>query len=114
MFVQASSTIVLPVEIEYVNEDGTIDPRTLKCRFKRPSQKQIDDIFDRVNRGVLNDPKLLEEYFLGWTEDTKDVQGNLLENTPENREMVLDVHPTRPSVVRKFLSHIQGAKAKNS
>lgn len=113
MFIQASSSFVLPVDIEYLKEDGSTETRTLKCKFKRLSQTEIDNLFDRINRGQINDAKVIEEVFQGWTPDTKDVNGNALEYNPENHDKVLDVHPTRPSIVRTFLNAIQGIKTKN-
>lgn len=114
MFVTASANYAIPVKIDYLNEDGSTKTRVLMCRFKRLSQTEIDALFERASMGNLTDVQVIAEVFRGWTDDTTDEQGNKLEYTPENCAKVMDVYPTRPTIVRAFLDTIQTVKTKNS
>lgn len=111
--ISVSPSYVAPVNVDILGDDGTVQNRVLMCRFKRLSQKEIDDLHEQCAKGLTSDAKVISEVLLGWTENPLDENGNPMEFNPENLAKVLDIYPTRPSVARKFFETIQGARAKN-
>jgi hypothetical protein len=100
------------VNVELPGNQGKGKTVQFTAEFKRLSQTAIESVHERANAGELSDSQLLDEVLLGW-DGVQDEDGNALEFNDDNLATVLDIFPTRPSIVRAFFASLKGAKEKN-
>jgi hypothetical protein len=111
--IDLSKTYTYPVTIEIKTEDGKTKKQSFKAKFNRYSQTELDEIIKDSQDNEINDQQLAEKVLVGW-EGIQDADGNDLEFNNENRDVVLDAFPVRPSVIEAWFESLQGAKRKNS
>lgn len=100
-----------PVKVDLPTETG-VQTVSFKARFKRVSQEELDDFRDRLEGDDFTDRELVHEVMCGW-EGVTDEEGATLDFNPDNLNALLNMYPTRPTIVKTFYDSIKGAKRKN-
>lgn len=100
------------VNVELPGNHGKAKTVQFTAQFKRLSQTAIESVTQRLNDGELDDAKLIDEVLLGW-DGVQDDDGTALEFNDDNLAKLLDIFPTRPSIVKAFFASLKGAKEKN-
>lgn len=110
--IAATPTYSATVKVDFILEDGKTETRSFKAKFKRLEQSELDTISEGAREGSMTDSEIVDRVLVGW-DGVADEHGNPLEFNPENLKALLNLHPTRPSIVRTFYATIGGSKAKN-
>lgn len=108
-----SDHIVYPVTVKFLDGNGKTVPKKFRAHFVRLSQSELDDLIEKSQNKEISDADLADRVFVGW-DDVTDDNGQPLEFTPALRDQLLDIYPTRPSVIAAWFESITGgAKRKN-
>jgi hypothetical protein len=110
--VAVSETYITPVAVDIVGDNNKSKTHVFKARFKRLKQSELESLSERLAAKELTDSALIDEVMVGW-QDVADAEGNPLEFNPDNLEALLEIYPTRPTIVRTFFDSHNGAKRKN-
>ena len=94
------------VEIPFRLEGGKIEIRKIEAKFKRLSQKEVEDLLD-PNQPPRKDRELLNDVMLDW-KGVGDEGGAPLDFTPTNFDAFLGVIPVQSTLVKAFFQSMQG------
>lgn len=101
-----------PVKVDLPTDKGKTRTVEFTAKFKRLTLSQIDALQTGIADGTVTDAGVVDEVLLGW-EGVQDEDGSELEFNSHNLALLLDIYPTRPSLVRAYFASLAGAKAKN-
>lgn len=110
--ISTNPTYTTPVKVDVPGDNGKTEQKAFTAIFKRLSQEELDDVTDRLGAKTLTDKGLIDEVLVGW-KDVQDENSTPLEFNETNLAALLNVFPTRPTIVKTFFASISGAKAKN-
>lgn len=110
--IAATPTYTAEVKVDVPTDNGKTVQRVFQAKFKRPTQSELDNIYKRINDKELTDHALIDEVMVGW-DGVADEEGNALEFSPENLVALLEIHPTRPTIVQRFFDTVHGSQRKN-
>lgn len=110
--IAVNPTYTASVKVDIPSDDGKTIQRMFKAKFKRLPQSELDALTDRLKEKEMDDDAVVRAVMVGW-EGVADQDGNALEFNEENLAALLEVFPTRPSIVRTFFATINGSKTKN-
>lgn len=114
MFVIAQKpTYTIPVKVLIPSDKGKTTSHTFTAEFRRMSMREIEEMNARLKEQTITDTQLLQDVMVGWGEDVQDADGNPLPFTERNFEALLDVYPTRGTLVKAFMESLSSASAKN-
>lgn len=116
-----SATYEWPVEIRTPAADGSYKKFDFVGEFKRHPQSRIDDIHNQLRLQaarkdlfvILTDDMLIDDVFVGWTGIT-DPAGSVVQVTPENRSMLLEIPGMKKAVISAWFEVVNGIERKNS
>ncbi|WP_136414830.1 phage tail assembly chaperone [Herbaspirillum sp. ST 5-3] len=110
--IAVNPTYTAEVKVDVPTDNGKTVQRVFEAKFKRPTQTELDSIYKRIKDSELSDAGLIDEVMVGWSA-VADEEGTALEFNPANLAALLEIHPTRPTIVQTFFSTVHGAKRKN-
>lgn len=117
--IAVNETYVTPVDVEVPDGTGKSNKHSFKARFKRLKQSEIDSVYRRIGKEnllegeeQLTDDELLKEVMTGW-EGVQDLDGGELEFNEENMARLLDIFPTRSTLVKAYFGSIKTSARKN-
>lgn len=108
----ANQTYSTSVRVDVPTDGGKNKTHVFKAIFKRVSQSELDNIHERIQEKTLTDAGLINEVMVGW-DDVADEHGQKVEFNPDNLSALLDMYPTRPTIVQTFFTTINNAVRKN-
>lgn len=85
---------------------------TFDGKFKRLPQDALDALMARVSAGEVSDDDVCRAVFDGWR-DVRNEHGEELTYSEENRAILLNTFPVRPSVVKAWFESLRVGKRKN-
>jgi len=80
--------------------------------FNRFGRDELDAMRARISADELDDKAFSSEVLAGWR-GVRDADGNEMDFTPANLDLLLDIYPVASSIVMAFYASISGAKLKN-
>jgi hypothetical protein len=90
--------------------DGGFADFKVRVKFKMLKQERIDEI---IKNEAEEDADILNEVLVGWDEQSfKDEQGNSIEFTPDNKDLILSVPFVRAALLKGFFASIAGKQGK--
>jgi hypothetical protein len=109
---KTSETYFYPVAVEIVEDGGKVAKSTFDAEFKRLPRKDVEETMKKIREGEMNDYEVACEVFVGW-KGVVDQHGEPLPFSETNRDAVLEIHPTLPTLVKAWGASLKGAKTKN-
>jgi hypothetical protein len=114
MFVIAqAATYTVPVKVFIPSNKGKATAHTFTAEFRRLPMSEIEEMNAKLKEKTLTDTQLLQDVMVGWGDDVQDADGNPLPFNERNFEALLDVFPTRGTLVQAFMESLNTAAAKN-
>lgn len=101
-----------PVAVKMPGDKGKFTTVKFNARFKRVSLTEFEALNAAIREKTMTDAQLIDEVLVGWG-DVENKNGEPVEFTPENLEVLLDIFPVRPSIVQAFFDSIHLGAAKN-
>lgn len=108
--VKPCETFTKSVHFSMIQEDGTYKPQNFTAKFKRKSQSEIEQQLNETQR-TQDDDEFMKEVFIGWS-DVKDPNGNIIEFSETNRDLVLDIPEARRAVMTAYFEAYKGPVGK--
>jgi hypothetical protein len=109
-------TFTWPVNAAVVGDKGQYTKVSFTAEFKRVTQAEIDELLERLRaeaeENKLTDRALADELLVGFT-DVADEEGQPLEYSQTNKELLLNVPGIASVVAQTFFKAIGGAREKN-
>lgn len=114
MFIIAQDpTYTVPVKVFIPSNKGKTTPHTFTAKFRRLTMQEIEDMNVQLKEKTLTDTQLLQDVMVGWGDDVMDADGNPLPFNERNFDALLNVFPTRGTLVQAFMESLNTAAAKN-
>jgi hypothetical protein len=101
------------VAVDFPLEKGKVEKKSFTAIFKRCTQAELEAMDAALKSEEMSDREFLHAVMHGW-DGVADEDGNAIEFTKENLELLLDMHPTQPTVIRTFYDTIGKGARKNS
>jgi hypothetical protein len=101
------------VVVDFPLEKGKIEKKSFTAVFKRCTQAELETMDAALKTEEMNDRDLVHAVMQDW-DGVADEDGNAIKFTKENLELLLDMHPTQPAVIRTFYDTIGRGARKNS
>jgi len=106
-------TYTVPVKVSIPSDKGKTTSHTFTAKFRRLTMQEIEEMNAQLKAQTLTDTQLLQDVMVGWGDDVQDGDGNPLPFNERNFEALLDVFPTRGTLVQAFMESLNTAAAKN-
>ncbi|WP_157669905.1 hypothetical protein [Chitinibacter sp. GC72] len=100
------------VTVDFPMGNGIFKSASFDAQFARLEQEELEELSAKIVTGAIPDREVVERVLVGWR-GPLDAAGNPLPFSPENRDAVLKLYPTQPTIVREFVRSIEVAKEKN-
>lgn len=107
-----SDDIAWPVTVPFVDGKGKTINQTFTAKFPRLPQSQLDSLVQQAQDKAISDDELASQILIGW-DGVADENGQPIEFNPAIRDQLLDIHPTRSSVITAWFDSLSGGKRKN-
>lgn len=105
-------TYMHPISVEMPGDNGKPKIQLFKAQFKRLTQSELESLTERLKDGALTDSAMIDEVMVGW-DGVTDEKNVPVEFNEVNLAALLEIYPTRPTIVRSFFASIKGAKTGN-
>jgi hypothetical protein len=100
-----------PVPVPMIDDNGKKQNFTFDGRYKRLPVNELQELMKRIKEGIENkqpimDAEVIEIVFDGWRKVSDIDTGKELEESVENREVLLSIHPVPSSIVKAWMKSL--------
>ncbi len=110
--IATTPTYFAPVVVDMPIGGGKTQKFTFDAEFRRLTQSELKDIQAQASSGEITDERFAREVMIGWR-GVQDEAGTELPFSEGNCDMLLNIFPVLPSVVKAFYASLSGAAVKN-
>jgi hypothetical protein len=110
--VSTKNSFSWPVSFRIPTDGGGYETADFDAEFKRITQSKIEELFNKLSEGTINDRQVADEVLIGW-KGVQDDSGKPLNFTDATKARLLDVAGLAGVLVMAYTDALRGAREKN-
>lgn len=105
-------TFSVLVTVDFPISHNKSEKKSFTAIFKRCTQAELEDYDEKLKSEELGDREFVHEILQGW-DGVADENGNQIDFAPESLDMLLQMHPAQPTIIRTFFATVGKGARKN-
>lgn len=100
------------VTVDFPIAHNKVEKKSFTAIFKRCTQAELEAYDEKLKNEEMSDREFVHEVMQGW-DGVADEGGTPIDFNAESLDMLLQMHPTQPTIIRTFFNTVGKGARKN-